>query len=90
MKNDWKCPPIKRIMCVADCFCPEPSQRDRWSSSQRFSVPDDDDHEFNVENDDNDDNDDDEEINAENDDNGGNDEDEVDVGHDGDKYQTWW
>ena len=64
--HELKGSPIKRIMCVADCFCPEPSEGDRWSSSQRLSVPDDDD---------NDDDDDD-------DDHNDNDEDEVNVGYD--------
>ena len=37
---------------MPDCFCPEPSKRDRWSSSQRFSVPDDDDDDYNDDDDD--------------------------------------
>ena len=34
--------PIKRIVRMPDRFCPESSERDRGSSSQRLSVPDND------------------------------------------------
>ena len=46
---------------MPDCFCPEPSERHWWSSSQRFSVPDgDDDHDDHDCDNDNKDNDNDE------------------------------
>ena len=40
--NQKRSQPIKRIVRMPDRFCPESSERDRWSSSQRLSVPDND------------------------------------------------